>query len=200
MALIIFAAFAGAVQMVAPDHWMPASLLSWQRGWRLSRIMVLTFALSLVHVLLGFGLYLLLQPVLARIPESRLSAFTIILIGAVGLVRALRFSPVRQVLHRSSRLGRGLGAVFFLLGPSEMIIPLLMKANMDQMDFGFPIIVFFAATWLTGTVFISVARIYWNRPFALPRSLDWCQSRMALYPWVAAASVGVIFLTSFLKH
>jgi hypothetical protein len=200
MTLIIFAAFAGAIQMVAPDHWMPASLLSWQRGWRLSRVMILSFILSLVHVASGFGLYLLLQPLLARVPESRLSAFTVLLIGIVGIIRALRFSPVRQVLQRSSRLGRGLRAVFTLLGPSEMIIPLLMKASMDQMDFGFPILIFFAATWLTGTVFISVARVYWNRPFALPRSLDWCQSRMAVYPWVAAASVGVIFLTSFIKH
>jgi hypothetical protein len=200
MNLILFAAFAGAVQMIAPDHWMPASLLTWQRGWRMSQTILLSLALSLVHVLSGFGLYLLFQPLLGRVAESRLPAFTFILIGVAGIIRALRFSPVRQVLYRSSRLGRGLIAVFTLMGPSEMIIPVLMKAHMDQMDFGFLLVVFFAATWVTGTVFTVMSRAYWNRPSALPRSLDWCQSRMAAYPWVAAASVGIVFLTSLFKH
>jgi hypothetical protein len=81
-----------------------------------------------------------------------------------------------------------------------MIIPVLMKANIEQLDFGFLITVFFAATFVTGTVFVALARAYWNRPSALPRSLEWCQSRMAAYPWVAAASVGMIFLTTLLKH
>jgi hypothetical protein len=200
MILILFAAFAGAVQMIAPDHWMPASLLTWQRGWRMSQTILLSFALSLAHVLSGFALYLLFQPLLARVSESHLSAFTFILIGVAGIIRALRFSPVRQVLYRSSRLGRGLIAVFTLMGPSEMLIPVLMKAHIDQMDFGFLLVVFFTATWAAGTVFTVMSRAHWNRPSALPRSLDWCQSRMAAYPWVAAASVGIVFLTSLFKH
>jgi hypothetical protein len=194
MSLILFAAFAGAIQMVAPDHWMPASIFSWQRGWTVSRTVLFAAFLALVHVLSGCFLYWAFDGLLAHIPETHLSLFTFLLVAGFGLIRTLRFSRVRQVIHRTPRFRTGFMAVLWLLGPSEMVIPVLLKADLHQMTIGFPLLVFFAATWSAGSLCIGVSRLLWNRPSFLPRTVDWCQKQFAAYPVAAGALVSVLLV------
>jgi hypothetical protein len=204
MSLIIFAALAGAIQMVAPDHWMPLSVFAWQRGWTVSRSTLLAFPLYLFHVLLGCLLYFALQTPLSRIQEKNLAGFTFLLLGGFGLLRAVHFSRMGYVIHRNPRrhnkATRGWLPILVFLGPSEMVIPVLMKARIDEMDPGFLLVVFFAATLVTGSLIVAWARLSWNRPSFLPRAVDWCNSKIAAYPVAACAFVGVLLLSNFFRH
>jgi hypothetical protein len=204
MSLIVFAALAGAVQMVAPDHWMPISVFAWQRGWTVSRTSLIAFPLFLLHVLLGCALYLILQTPLSHVSEKNLAGFTFLLLGGFGLLRAVHFARMGHVIHRNPRwhnkASRGWLPLLFFLGPSEMVLPLLMKAHMDQMDPGFLLVVFFAATVVSGSMLVGWARLSWNRPSFLPRAVDWCNSKIAAYPVAISAAVGILLLSNFFRH
>jgi hypothetical protein len=203
MSLIIFAALMGAVQMVAPDRWMPLSVFAWQRGWTVSRTTLVAFPMFLLHVLLGWALYLLFQSPLSHVAEKNLAGFTFLLLGGLGLLRAVHFARMGHVIHRNPRwlngrlnkVSRGWLPILFFLGPSEMVLPVLMKARMDQMDPGFLLLAFFAATVVSGSVLVGSARLSWNRPSVLPRAVDWCNSKVAAYPVVVSVLVGVVLLT-----
>jgi hypothetical protein len=204
MSLIVFAALAGAVQMVAPDRWMPISVFAWQRGWTVSRSALFAFPLFLFHVLLGLGLYLALQTPLSHIREKNLAGFTFLLLGGFGLIRAVHFARMGHVIHRNPRWHnkalRGWLPLLFFLGPSEMVLPVLMKAHIDEMDPGFLLLVFFAATVVSGSILVGWARLSWNRPSFLPRAVDWCNSKIAAYPVAVSALVGVLLLSNFFRR
>ena len=157
----------------------------------------------LLHVLLGWALYLLLQTPLSYVAEKNLAGFTFLLLGAFGLLRAVHFARMGHVIHRNPRwlnkATHGWLPILFL-GPSEMVLPVLMKAHMDQMDPGFLLVVFFAATVASGSLLVGSARLSWNRPSFLPRAVDWCNSKVAAYPVVVSALVGMLLLTSFFRH
>jgi hypothetical protein len=208
MSLIVFAALAGAIQMVAPDRWMPISVFAWQRGWTISRTSLMAFPMFFVHVLLGCALYLALQTPLSHVAEKNLAGFTFLLLGGFGLLRAVHFSRMGHVIHRNPRwysqgqnkATRGWLPLLVFLGPSEMVLPVLMKARMDQMDPGFLLIIFLAATVVSGSFLVSYARLSWNRPSLLPRAVEWCNSKIAAYPVALSALVGMLLLTSFFRH
>jgi hypothetical protein len=207
MSLIVFAALVGAVQMVAPDHWMPISVYAWQRGWTIPKTTLFAFPLFLLHVLLGCALYLALQTPLSHVAEKNLAGFTFLLLGGFGLLRAVHFARMGHVIHRNPRwLSQGRKTVhgwwplLFFLGPSEMVLPVLMKARMDHLEPTFLVLFFFAMTVVSGSVLVGWARLSWNRPSFLPRAVEWCNSRVAAYPVAVSALVGMLFLTSFFRH
>ena len=61
--LLLLSAFAGAIHVLSPDHWMPASILAWQRGWKLSKVSSFAAGVLLVHVALGFVVFFVLNQV-----------------------------------------------------------------------------------------------------------------------------------------
>ena len=124
------AGLAGAVHVLSPDHWLPASVLSWQRGWgaRLSA----RFALSVlfVHVLLGAAIFFAALPLLRYLSPSVQMAIGLGWVALGLLVRMLRFSRIGEVLRGGPRSRWGMLTVLTLLGPCESIFPVLVKAGL----------------------------------------------------------------------
>ena len=194
MELLAFAAIAGAIQMVAPDRWMPASVLAWQKGWRSSRVASFSLLALIVHLSLGFLIYGLIALLPIAIPSDSLGVFTLIFLGAVGTIRALRFSRFREVLFRSPDSRRAIYSILSLLGPSEMVVPVLMKAKLEGMPL-FPMwVALLLGSWITGLVILGFTRVSWNRPMALPSAVQWCRSRTAALPMMAGALIGIALI------
>lgn len=194
LTLIVFAALAGAVQMVAPDRWMPASVFVWRRGWHLDKLAGFSFMIFSVHVVLGFAIFAALAKVFAGVPENLLGVFSLIFLGSIGTVRAVRFSRFREVLYRDPQSRRVMYALMSLIGPSEMVIPVLMKARLDGIPMIPVLISFWLGTCLAGLMALSIARVRWNRPMALPSAVQWAQSRVATIPMAAGALVGLVLI------
>lgn len=177
---------------------MPASVFAWQRGWRFSKLMGFTFGAYAVHVILGALVFGALSGILSWIPESMLGAFTIIFLGAVGTVRIFRFNRIREILYRNKDQRRVLLTLLSLLGPSEMAVPIFMKAKLDGVPMA-PIFGAFAAgTWLAGLMAVTISRALWNRPLMLPRAVQWYQSsvaRVAILPVSVGTVVGIVLIS-----
>ena len=173
---------------------MPASVLAWQKGWPTSRIASFSLAALVFHLGLGAVIYALIAILPITIPANSLGIFTLVFLGAIGTVRALRFSRVREVLFRSPDSRRALYSILSLLGPSEMDVPVLLEAKVEGAPI-YPILVAkLVGSWVTSLVILSFARASWNRPMALPSAVQWCRSRMATVPMMAGVLVGVALL------
>jgi hypothetical protein len=200
MTLLLFAFLAGAVQMVAPDRWAPGSILAWQKSWGTVRIAAFSIVIFALHVALGYGLYELFLylpfDVLGGIHDDSLAAFTLLFLGIVGLARMYRFSKIREDLYHAPHSRRTLYTVISLLGPSEMVIPVLYKARLDGMPPLPMLLSLLAGTCAVGFVILMIARAYLNRPFVLPQMLDWCQSRRAALPMAFGTVAGIILLVT----
>ena len=194
MSVFLFAALAGAAQMIAPDRWMPASVFAWQKGWKSVRIAAFSLLIFSVHVGLGFGLYAVLARLLSAVSEDNLAIFSLLFLGLIGTVRAIRFSRFREILYRGPRVSAVIYTLLSLLGPSEMIIPVLMKARADGIPPLPALLPFWAGTCLAGFAMLIMARARWNEPMALPRAIQWCQSRVSALPMAAGALVGVVLM------
>ncbi|HUP58255.1 MAG TPA: hypothetical protein VM598_12435 [Bdellovibrionota bacterium] len=99
MALILLSAMAGAVHVLAPDHWFPASLLAWRSGWRNRSLAAFTAVALILHVALGLLIYFAFYDFLHAFASARLFAFTLALVCLVGLIRAFRFAKVEDVFR-----------------------------------------------------------------------------------------------------
>jgi hypothetical protein len=202
--LIYFAAFAGAVQMIAPDHWLPLSVFSWQRGWRVSSTVLFSLFFFVLHVALGLGLYLAFAHPLSLVTENHLAIFTVCFLGVLGLLRAFHFSKLGYIIHRAPRWNNkslgGAKSLLLFLGPSEMLIPVLMKARMDQVGFRIPVVAFFLGTVLAGSLLVASSRLLWNRPTMLPKAVHWAHGKLAAYPAALGALMGGLLLMHFMNH
>jgi hypothetical protein len=192
--MILLSALAGAVHVLAPDHWVPGSILAWQRGWRAPRIALFSvFALGF-HVLLGFVIYFLMSDWIAAIDANRLFAFSIAFVAVVTLLRGFRFSRVKEVFNAGRNGVWGLFAVISILGPCESIIPVFVKAGHLGMGYLVPFCAFLFGTVATGTVLMLAGGAVWNRPYLLPRGLQLARHRAAVIPVVAGLALGFRFL------
>jgi hypothetical protein len=192
--VIMLSVFAGAVHVMAPDHWIPASMLSWQRGWGFVRAVAFSTVALLFHVLFGFGVYLGLHDWLIRIPENDLFPFALLLVSVMALVRAFRFSDRGRVVRLGTSRIWGTMAVFSLLGPSESVIPILLKAGHLGIGYPIPLAAFAAGTVFSGAFLLAAGRFVWNHPLWLSRSLGWAHQRATVVPIAASVVVGLAYL------
>lgn len=192
-ALILLSALAGAVHVLAPDHWLPASVHAWQRGWSMRRTILLSVGAYLAHLALGILLYFLFAPWLVRIHPQSLFVFSLLFVFLIMTVRYLRFSKIREVF-RGARSSWALLSVLLLLGPCECIIPVLAKAG--RMGVGYPVAVaaFSLGTIVSGTALVVAGRLLWNKPLWLPRGFSLGERRVALVPLMAAGVMGLSFM------
>lgn len=195
--IVMFAALsalAGALHVLAPDHWVPASILTWQRGWRPGRTALFTGLIFLAHVLLGIVIYFAFEDLMSQVSGTNLLLFSLILIVAVAAVRGVRFSRIREVL-RAGRSGVwGLLMVVSLLGPAECIIPILIKANQLGTGYLLPLVAFFSGTVIAGLILVISGQNLWNRPLLFPRNFQTVNRRFALVPVVATLAIGITLL------
>jgi hypothetical protein len=165
-------AFGGLVHVLAPDHWVPASILSWKRGWRFREVALFSIIAYLAHVGLGFGVFSLLIRYLSRLPSAAFLPFSLILIGSVALIRGIRFRKIPDVLRTESRGFWGLLTVLSLLGPCESIIPIMVKAKLIGVGYLLPFTSFFFGSLLGGILLVQSGKAIWNRPLWLPRGIQ----------------------------
>jgi len=184
----------GAVHILAPDHWVPVSILSWQHGWRLSRLTAFVFLAFLFHVLLGFLIYWLLQSLIFRVPASAFWIYTVFLIGSVAMVRGIRFKKIRDILRSGSGGFWGIMTVFSFLGPCESIIPILLKARHLGTGYMVPVLAFLLGTVVAGMVLITGGQRAWNRPLWLPRGVQWFGNGAMTFPVMAGVMLSLALL------
>ena len=191
---ILLSALAGAIHMVAPDHWIPASLVGWQRSWKLSTLLGASSLALTLHLLAGFVIYLAMTPLLEGINPDRFFLFAVGWVFTIALVRALRYSRIGDVLRTGSNRLQGDWMVLLLLGPCESIIPIFLKAKHLGVGYATPFLAFFLGTLVMGEALIILARSRWNSPLSLSRSIRWANRRRSIVPVVAGVAIGLIFL------
>ena len=210
--LLLLSAFAGAVHVLSPDHWMPASILAWQRGWRLSKVSSFAAGVFAIHVILGFLVFFGLNQVFniwlahSALPfwsvgstdSTHFLLLTFALIASLAIFRGSRISRIREVFAGGGKSVWAMLAVFSLLGPAEAIVPVFFKAKMGGVGYLLPFIAFLSGTVVMGTLFIGIARLRWNTPQSLPRALEFMQSRSVLLPFAAASAASIVLLVRFL--
>src|SRR4051794_12181190 len=82
--IIVLSLLAGVLRVVAPDHWLPTSVLAWQKKWRTpATIGYALFAFS-SHIAAGSLLFLFFQGWMNRVGSSEvfLAGFMIMLVLA----------------------------------------------------------------------------------------------------------------------
>ncbi|MGZ3698044.1 MAG: hypothetical protein ACXVCH_08115 [Bdellovibrionota bacterium] len=192
--LIVLSALAGGLQVLAPDHWLPASVLAWQQGWKSGKLFFFSVLIYLGHLIAGLALYFAFSGLLERLESGHIVLFALVLVVGSMAFRAERFQKISQVL-RSGRDGKwGIYIVISLLGPCETVVPILVKGARLGAPVWLTMGAFSAGTLVVGTFVSVLGSTLWDRPLALPQSLRWAQARISVVPVVAAVVVGFGFL------
>jgi hypothetical protein len=191
LTLAALSAAAGAVHMVAPDHWMPASLVAWQRGWGLRRTAGFQAGLLLAHVLAGGLIYLVLAPGMTLLDPTQVFHVVLGLVFGVMALRLFRFTRVADVFRAGPGSHWGLIGVVALLGPCESIVPILLKSRQLGAGYGLALGAFLIGTLVSGVLLGAASRWLWDQPLWLPRAMSWIRSRQALVPAAAGIVLGI---------
>jgi hypothetical protein len=192
--LFLLSAIAGAIHVMAPDHWVPASILSWQRRWNPLRAALFSGAMLTAHVLMGAGLYFVFDDQLRELNPARLFPYSLAFVVGLMLLRMLRFSRIRDVQRVGNHAWWGWVAVLSLLGPCESIIPIFLKSASLGAGYLFPLLAFWVGTVSAGVALTLSGRFVWNRPLWLIRAFDWANQRVAVLPIAAGVALGLRYL------
>ena len=187
----LLAAFIGAVHMLSPDHWLPASIVVWQKGWRLRRAFAFVSVVLALHVLMGLSIYFAFSRFFADLDPDRSFGFALILLVCGTVVRVTRFSRIQEVIRSGAQSRWGMFAVVSLLGPSESVIPVLLKGKAIGIGYLVPWLAFWGGSWVAGFGLVMVGRVLWNRPFLLPRGMYWARHQGVVIPMVALVALGL---------
>jgi len=191
--VLALSALVGALHVLLPDHWVPTSILAWQRGWKLRTVASFAGLAFLIHVLLGFSFFLVFHDWIAGRDAGiwGLLALASILVLIVALFRGQRFARMDEVFRAGHRSLWGVAAVLILLGPSESLIPIFLKANHLGMGYLLPAAAFLTGTLFTGLLFILFGRAVWNRPMWIPRGVSWVERRGTVIPLAFTMAITV---------
>jgi hypothetical protein len=189
--IMALSAMAGAVQVLAPDHWLPLSVLAWQRGWTLVRSLVAAIFSLTLHLAAGVGVFFCLEKILLALESSRLFTFSLVLVFGVLVLRVVRFSRINEVIRTGPASAWAFVSILSLLGPCEAIVPILAKGKLLGMGYLPVIIAFGAGTLLAGSVAVVLGRMAWNKPLYLPRGVQLGYRGTALVPLAAGLAVGL---------
>jgi hypothetical protein len=192
--LVLLSVLAGAVHVVSPDHWVPASILGWQRRWSVARTSIFVVGLLLLHLIAGFFIYLLLDRWFMSLDSKGMVRSSLAIVFLVMTVRAVRFSSIPKVQSLGLQRWNGLWAVLSLLGPCESILPVLMKSKVLGLGYLVPFCAFGLGTVVAGPLLVISSQWFWNRPFGLTQILSWIDRRIAVVPVVACLVLGLRFL------
>ncbi len=169
----------GGVHVLSPDHWVPLSLQSWQRGWNLKRTLGVALQLILLHVTLGLLAALVLGEWARGLGTNGLFAFSLVMLLVMSIARFLRFSKLREAFLAGPNSKRGLVAAWSLLGPAESLVPVVMKSLQSGESWLLPVLAYTAGSIVSGCVLVFWGRRLWNQPAVLARGYLWV-SRLSL--------------------
>lgn len=192
--LFMLSALAGGIHVMAPDHWVPVSILSWQRRWSPLRAGLFAAVLLTIHVLMGAGIYFIFDDQLRALNPAQLFPYSLAFVVGLMLLRVLRFSRIREVQRIGNHAWWGWFAVISLLGPCESIIPIFLKSASLGVGYLFPLVAFWLGTVCAGVALTLSGRFVWNRPLWLIRVFDWANQRVAILPIAAGVALGLKYL------
>ncbi len=127
--------------LAGPDHYLPFIMISNARKWNLSKTLAVTFVCGLGHVLSSVLLGMtgvLMGTALTQLTHiegvrGNIAAYALIAFGLVYFVWGLR-KAIKNHQHTHAKINAGLKngwviwslMIVFVLGPCEVLIPLLM--------------------------------------------------------------------------
>jgi len=188
--IVLLAILFGGLNVFSPDRWLPASVLAWQKGWKISRTISFLGIALFSHVLTGYLLFLLFQNIGNRIGQkfsvdmgaSSLFLFALGLMFFITLARRLRFPRIQEAFRVGQKGAWGSFIVFSLLGPCEVIVPIFVKAKSLGVGYLIPFLAFLTGTWITGIGLVAISKTIWNRPLGLPQGVDWAYRKCLALP------------------
>jgi hypothetical protein len=191
---LILSAFAGAVHMLAPDHWMPLSLASWQRKWGMGKTSAYSFLAILTHLVFGFALYIAIRPALLNCDERWLFPASVAMVALSSALRYARFNRIREVLRLGSNPLWNAISILSLLGPCESLIPVMVKGHRLGSGYLLAAIAFAVGTLVAGLGVIVLGRSIWNHPSRLNQLISWALRRRSAMPAAIGVGLGIIFI------
>jgi hypothetical protein len=185
-ALLALSAMAGAVHVIAPDHWFPASSLAWRRGWRSGKTVAFLGLAYAGHLALGYALFWFFREFWLSAVAGRLLYFTVALIASSALIRSYRFSSGEGYV-------RSVWTVLAFLGPCESIVPILIKGEQMGVASREILSAFLFGTIAMGIALVLLSRRIWDRPETLARYVNLIRGRVAPLPVAGAVAVGLVY-------
>lgn len=180
--------------MLAPDHWMPLSLSSWQRRWGVGKTVALSLLALSFHLVLGFSIYLAIRPLLLSFNSSWLFPVSVGMVIIAAGLRSVRFNRIREVLRLGPNRLWNTAAVLSLLGPCESLIPVMVKGHNLGMGYLSAAVAFALGTVIAGVIVIAMARSLWNHPSKLNQIISWALRRRSAVPAALGVALGIIFI------
>ncbi len=184
----------GAAHMLSPDHWVPVSVQAWQKSWRFRFTALISFLLISLHILLGLILFLSLKKIFILLDSTSLIAFTVLWTVSFTYLRSQRFSRLHTLLWGGPKLHWKIISLLLFLGPSESLIPVLIKAHSMQINFLYPILAYWAGSVLLGCPLMILGQILTDRPLGLPQQIQLAQKKYVSIPSAALTAIGLIVL------
>lgn len=191
--MILFTGLAGAFHVLGPDHWLPTSVIAWQKRWKTSQTVLFSILAFFAHVLTGYLLFLLFQSVLGQLGLSDPFLIAAVLVLVMNLIRGFRFPRIQDVFQSGNKGVWGSFVAFSLLGPCEVVLPIFIKSKQMGIGYLIPFCAFLAGTWVAGVCLVLGGKSLWSRPFWLPWSLRWALERRALLPVLAGFCLSLGF-------
>ena len=190
--LILVSFFAGALHVASPDHWLPASVWSWRRGWTSSRTSTFASLFLLNHLAIGLFMFTLFQAVV-RLGFSSSDSNTVFGASiAIALliwgVRIFRFFRLADEFETRSNELWNLAHILLFLGPAETLIPLLTRSVILGWNWQIPFVSFVAGTLISGVPGIVRARWSWNNPITFSNRWENARNPLQLLP----AALGIL--------
>lgn len=179
--LLALVGLLGMIQTLTPDRWSPLSLYTWQKKWSETKTFILTTFFMLLHIFLGVGLFLALSPL--NLPLGALWLGVI----AIALYRFQHYEKIREVFWFSKDHGlQALYRVFLLLGPCELLVPVLVKATQSDISLRQTVVVFTGGVLIAAWVAVFWGKTLWNRPAETVLWFERVNRSVRRLPWAVA--------------
>jgi hypothetical protein len=184
----------GGAHMLSPDHWMPVSIQAWQKSWSSRFTSSIAAMVISFHVVFGFLLFFIFQKLFLNLDSKGLVIFTVAWIGFFTFVRSQRFSQLQMILWGGPKLSSKILTLFTFIGPSESLIPVLIKAHLMPTNFFLTFLCFWMGSLMVGIPLMIFGQLWTERPLALPQQMVWAQKKFISIPTAVATTAGLIVL------
>lgn len=182
----------GAIQVIAPDHWVPAAILAWQRRWGLASQLAFSVLALLLHCAGGAVIYFVFREWLLKLDGTAFFVFVAAGLTLTAILRAARFSSSQNTVYSHPLSLWGIASALGLLGPSEALLPVLMRAGHGGGGYALPFISFFAGAALVGVPLMALGTALCNRPLWFSRSVWMARRRLVLLPIATGLAVAYL--------
>lgn len=174
--------------MFSSELWLPSSIWLWRKEAETSSRVWTSFQFTYFHVLAGIVLYFVLRPLLLPVASDNflfwIFTVSVLLLGVSLRELGLRKRPLWKMNGK---------AVLTVLGPSEIIIPILLKTEAAGVSLLYPVVVFTAGALLSGMSLMVSGSRSWDNPYELPYEV----SRGPVWTYASITLTLLAFSSSF---